>query len=157
MDSVVVQLWAVLCLSVHLATGSPILSLEHSSLEEDVPLFDEILSEQDGVDFNTLLQNMKNEFLKTLNLSDIPLHETAKVDPPEYMLELYNRFATDRTSMPSANIIRSFKNEAATRNNGRTLFPHVHLASHSNLPFYAEARLKKESYYHAKKCNFDKI
>lgn len=111
MDSVVVQLWAVLCLLVHLATCSPILSLEHSSLEEDVPLFDEILSEQDGVDFNTLLQNMKNEFLKTLNLSDIPLHEAAKVDPPEYMLELYNRFATDRTSMPSANIIRSFKNE----------------------------------------------
>uniref|UniRef100_A0A8C0BEQ6 Bone morphogenetic protein 10 n=1 Tax=Buteo japonicus TaxID=224669 RepID=A0A8C0BEQ6_9AVES len=112
MDSVVLQLWAVLCLLIHLATCSPILSLEHSSLEEDVPLFDEILSEQDGVDFNTLLQNMKNEFLKTLNLSDIPLHETAKVDPPEYMLELYNRFATDRTSMPSANIIRSFKNEA---------------------------------------------
>lgn len=111
MDSVVLQLWAVLCLLVHLAACSPILSLEHSSLEEDVPLFDEILSEQDGVDFNTLLQNMKNEFLKTLNLSDIPLHETAKVDPPEYMLELYNKFATDRTSMPSANIIRSFKNE----------------------------------------------
>lgn len=76
-----------------------------------MPLFDEILSEQDGVDISTLLQNMKNEFLKTLNLSDIPLHETAKVDPPEYMLELYNKFATDRTSMPSANIIRSFKNE----------------------------------------------
>uniref|UniRef100_G1SYU9 Bone morphogenetic protein 10 n=2 Tax=Euarchontoglires TaxID=314146 RepID=G1SYU9_RABIT len=37
--------------------------------------------------------------------------ESAKVDPPEYMLELYNKFATDRTSMPSANIIRSFKNE----------------------------------------------
>lgn len=111
MDSVVLRLGAALCLLGHLATCSPILSLEHSSLEEDVPLFDEILSEQDGVDFNTLLQNMKNEFLKTLNLSDIPLHETAKVDPPEYMLELYNRFATDRTSMPSANIIRSFKNE----------------------------------------------
>ncbi|EMP30531.1 Bone morphogenetic protein 10 [Chelonia mydas] len=90
------------------------MSLEQSSLEEDVPLFDELLSEQDGVDFSTLLQNMKNEFLKTLNLSDIPLHETAKVEPPEYMLELYNRFATDRTSMPSANIVRSFKNEDLT-------------------------------------------
>ncbi|NXG38519.1 BMP10 protein, partial [Dromaius novaehollandiae] len=111
MDSVVLQLCAVLSLLVHLASCSPILSLEHSSMEEGIPLFDEVLSEQDGVDFNTLLQNMKNEFLKTLNLSDIPLHETAKVDPPEYMLELYNKFATDRTSMPSANIIRSFKNE----------------------------------------------
>ncbi|XP_058134681.1 bone morphogenetic protein 10 isoform X3 [Dasypus novemcinctus] len=36
---------------------------------------------------------------------------SAKVDPPEYMLELYNKFATDRTSVPSANIIRSFENE----------------------------------------------
>ncbi|TFJ99741.1 Bone morphogenetic protein 10 [Platysternon megacephalum] len=114
MDTVAIQLWATLSLLVHLAACSPIMSLEQSSLEEDVPLFDELLSEQDGVDFSTLLQNMKNEFLKTLNLSDIPLHETAKVEPPEYMLELYNRFATDRTSMPSANIVRSFQNEDLT-------------------------------------------
>uniref|UniRef100_A0A8C8RAP8 Bone morphogenetic protein 10 n=1 Tax=Pelusios castaneus TaxID=367368 RepID=A0A8C8RAP8_9SAUR len=114
MDAVAIQLWATLSLLVHLAACSPIMSLEQSSLEEDVPLFDELLSEQDGVDFSTLLQNMKNDFLKTLNLSDIPLHETAKVEPPEYMLELYNRFATDRTSMPSANIVRSFKNEDLT-------------------------------------------
>ncbi|CAM5127414.1 unnamed protein product [Natator depressus] len=114
MDTVAIQLWATLSLLVHLAACSPIMSLEQTSLEEDVPLFDELLSEQDGVDFSTLLQNMKNEFLKTLNLSDIPLHETAKVEPPEYMLELYNRFATDRTSMPSANIVRSFKNEDLT-------------------------------------------
>lgn len=87
------------------------MSLEQSPLEEDMPLFDDVFSEQDGVDFNTLLQSMKDEFLKTLNLSDIPTQDSAKVDPPEYMLELYNKFATDRTSMPSANIIRSFKNE----------------------------------------------
>ncbi|XP_074837843.1 bone morphogenetic protein 10 [Carettochelys insculpta] len=114
MDTVAIQLWATLSLLVHLAACSPIASLEQSSLEEDMPLFDELLSEQDGVDFSTLLQSMKNEFLKTLNLSDIPLHETAKVEPPEYMLELYNRFATDKTSMPSANIVRSFKNEDLT-------------------------------------------
>ncbi|XP_058134680.1 bone morphogenetic protein 10 isoform X2 [Dasypus novemcinctus] len=57
------------------------------------------------------MESMKNEFLKTLNLSDIPTQGSAKVDPPEYMLELYNKFATDRTSVPSANIIRSFENE----------------------------------------------
>ncbi|XP_032642708.1 bone morphogenetic protein 10 [Chelonoidis abingdonii] len=114
MDTVAIQLWATLSLLVHLAACSPIMSLEQTSLEEEVPLFDELLSEQDGVDFSTLLQNMKNEFLKTLNLSDIPLHETAKVEAPEYMLELYNRFATDRTSMPSANIVRSFQNEDLT-------------------------------------------
>lgn len=111
MGPLALQLCAVLCLVAHSASGSPIMSLEQSPLEEDMPLFDDVFSEQDGVDFDTLLQSMKNEFLKTLNLSDIPTQDSAKVDPPEYMLELYNKFATDRTSMPSANIIRSFKNE----------------------------------------------
>lgn len=67
-----------------------------------MPFFDE----QDA-----RLQNLQNALLKALNLSDIPTQEAVKVDPPEYMLELYNRFATDKTSMPSANIIRGFKNE----------------------------------------------
>ncbi|XP_069442416.1 bone morphogenetic protein 10 [Ovis canadensis] len=111
MGSVVLQLCILSCLLLHAVSGNPIMSLEQSPLEEDMPLFDDVFSEQDGVDFNTLLQSMKNEFLKTLNLSDIPMQDSAKVDPPEYMLELYNKFATDRTSMPSANIIRSFKNE----------------------------------------------
>ncbi|CAL8262558.1 unnamed protein product [Boreogadus saida] len=35
-----------------------------------------------------------------------------RVEPPEYMMELYNRFANDHSAMPTANIIRSFKNEA---------------------------------------------
>uniref|UniRef100_A0A8C0JIF0 Bone morphogenetic protein 10 n=1 Tax=Canis lupus dingo TaxID=286419 RepID=A0A8C0JIF0_CANLU len=111
MGSLALQLCAVFGLVAHSVSGSPIMSLEQSPLEEDMPLFDDVFSEQDSVDFNTLLQTMKNEFLKTLNLSDIPPQDSAKVDPPEYMLELYNKFATDRTSMPSANIIRSFKNE----------------------------------------------
>ncbi|XP_036728236.1 bone morphogenetic protein 10 [Balaenoptera musculus] len=111
MGSLALQLCALSCLVAHSVSGSPIMSLEQSPLEEDMPLFDDVFSEQDGVDFNTLLQSMKKEFLKTLNLSDIPTQDAAKVDPPEYMLELYNKFATDRTSIPSANIIRSFKNE----------------------------------------------
>jgi hypothetical protein len=111
MGSLVLPLSAVFCLVAHSASGSPIMGLEQSPLEEDMPFFDDIFTEQDGIDFNTLLQSMKNEFLKTLNLSDIPVQDTGRVDPPEYMLELYNKFATDRTSMPSANIIRSFKNE----------------------------------------------
>ncbi|CAK7296572.1 Bone morphogenetic protein 10 [Vulpes lagopus] len=111
MGSLALQLCAVFGLVAHSVSGSPIMSLEQSPLEENMPLFDDVFSEQDAVDFNTLLQSMKNDFLKTLNLSDIPLQDSAKVDPPEYMLELYNKFATDRTSMPSASIIRSFKNE----------------------------------------------
>lgn len=111
MGSLVLPLSAVFCLVARLASGSPIMGLEQSPLEEDMPFFDDIFTEQGDIDFNTLLQSMKDEFLKTLNLSDIPAQDTGRVDPPEYMLELYNKFATDRTSMPSANIIRSFKNE----------------------------------------------
>ncbi|KAH0623045.1 hypothetical protein JD844_030949 [Phrynosoma platyrhinos] len=95
MRSAVLQIWAALSLLVRLGDCSPIRGLD---AQENVAFFDE----QDP-----MLQNL----LKALNLSDIPLQETAKVDPPEYMLELYHRFAIDKTSMPSANIVRSFKNE----------------------------------------------
>lgn len=102
MESVAFQIWATVSLLAHLADGSPITSLDVPLMEEEVPFFDE----QDA-----LLQNLQNELLKALNLSGIPLQEEAKVDTPEYMLELYNRFARDKTLLPSANIVRSFKNE----------------------------------------------
>ncbi len=62
----------------------------------------------------SLLETLKGQFLRTFNLTrpGHPLQPGAtRVEPPEYMLELYNRFANDRTAMPSANIVRSFKNE----------------------------------------------
>lgn len=60
-------------------------------------------------------QDFLSHFLSTLNLTKLrpqtrPLHE-----PPEYMLELYNRFASDRTAVPSANIVRSYQNEDLSR------------------------------------------
>lgn len=59
-------------------------------------------------------QDFLNQFLSTLNLTKLrpqtrPL--AVHTEPPEYMLELYERFANDRTAVPSANIVRSFKNE----------------------------------------------
>ncbi|XP_018409920.1 PREDICTED: bone morphogenetic protein 10 [Nanorana parkeri] len=106
MDPISVRAFVALSLLVHCVTASPIMGLE-----DDLPLYDEVLSEQDGVDLNSLLEIMKDDFLKTLNLSGIPVQAPVKVEPPEYMLELYNKFAMDRTTMPSANIVRSFKNE----------------------------------------------
>ncbi|KAJ6653133.1 hypothetical protein lerEdw1_010095 [Lerista edwardsae] len=102
MDSIAFRIWATFSFLAHLASCSPIMSLDVPLQEEDVPFFDE----QD-----VLLENLRNELLKALNLSDVPPPEADKVDPPEYMLELYNRFAMDKAAMPSANIIRSFKNE----------------------------------------------
>ncbi|KAG7222102.1 hypothetical protein INR49_016672 [Caranx melampygus] len=73
------------------------------------------LLEQDGnVDMQSLLESLKEQFLRTFNLSglgpQLPPGSTRE-EPPEYMMELYNRFANDHTAMPTANIIRSFKNE----------------------------------------------
>lgn len=107
MESVAFQIWATVSLLAYLADGSPITSLDVPLMDEEVPFFDE----QDA-----LLQNLQNELMKALNLSGIPLQEAAKADPPEYMLELYNRFARDKNLMPSANIVRSFKNEGKLLN-----------------------------------------
>ncbi|KAE8618762.1 hypothetical protein XENTR_v10009491 [Xenopus tropicalis] len=106
------SLWSCMAfiLLAHGISSSPILDLK-DPLEDGLPLFDEVFSDQDGYDFNSLRETMKDDILRTLNLSGIPVQPPVKVDPPEYMLELYNRFAKDRTTMPSANIVRSFKNE----------------------------------------------
>ncbi|KAM4747466.1 bone morphogenetic protein 10 [Rhinophrynus dorsalis] len=110
MDSISLWLYMALSFLVQCVLPSPILDLK-DPLEDGLPLFDEVLSEQNGYDFNSLRETMKDDILRTLNLSGIPVQPPVKVDPPEYMLELYNKFAMDRTTMPSANIVRSFKNE----------------------------------------------
>lgn len=90
-----------------LSLSSPIRSLEshhRASVGRDVgdnPLLD--------------AQDFLSQFLSTMNLTELrpqprPL-AAPRNEPPEYMLELYNRFARDRTAVPSTNIVRSFKNE----------------------------------------------
>ncbi|XP_010874932.2 bone morphogenetic protein 10 [Esox lucius] len=77
-------------------------------------IIDPSLLEQDSEgNMKSLLESLRDQFLQTFNLSGPPaqLPGSARVEPPEYMMELYNRFATDHTAMPTANIIRSFKNE----------------------------------------------
>ncbi|KAM8886210.1 bone morphogenetic protein 10 [Spinachia spinachia] len=68
-----------------------------------------------NMNMQSLLDSLKEQFLQTFNLSGLvpppPPHRGSREEPPEYMMELYNRFATDRTAMPTATIIRSFKNE----------------------------------------------
>lgn len=59
-------------------------------------------------------QDFLSHFLFTMNLTELrsqPKPITARREPPEYMLELYKRFSQDYTAMPSANVVRSFKNE----------------------------------------------
>lgn len=59
-------------------------------------------------------QEFLSQFLSTLNLTMLRPRTRPLADhrePPQYMLELYNRFANDRTAVPSTNIVRSYKNE----------------------------------------------
>ncbi|XP_061117056.1 bone morphogenetic protein 10 [Conger conger] len=97
--------------------GSPILSPEEPRLEARHGGFlDPSLLEQDSeLDMQSLLESLRGQFLRTFNLTGLggPLQPNGgpRAEPPEYMMELYNRFANDHTAMPAANIIRSFKNE----------------------------------------------
>lgn len=106
------SLSALLLMLLGVSQSGPIVSPEDQRRASagrgviDTPL----LGQNDDLDAQDLL----SQFLSTLNLTErVPQSRppTAHKEPPEYMLELYNRFANDRTAVPSANIVRSFKNE----------------------------------------------
>uniref|UniRef100_A0A6P8R8K0 Growth/differentiation factor 2 n=1 Tax=Geotrypetes seraphini TaxID=260995 RepID=A0A6P8R8K0_GEOSA len=64
--------------------------------------------EQIQFDFNSFVETMKGDFLRSLNLSGVPSPEKTKLNPPQFMIDLYNRYATDKSSSPASNIVRSF-------------------------------------------------
>ncbi|XP_016316064.1 bone morphogenetic protein 10 [Sinocyclocheilus anshuiensis] len=63
------------------------------------------------------MQEVLGQFLQVLNWTDQGPRlrpRSGRTEPPEYMLELYERFTSDRSTAPSANIVRSFRNEDHT-------------------------------------------
>lgn len=67
---------------------------------------------EEGVfDLKMFLENMKVDFLRSLNLSGIPSQDKTRAEPPQYMIDLYNRYTTDKASTPASNIVRSFSVE----------------------------------------------
>lgn len=69
-------------------------------------------SGEEGVfDLKMFLENMKVDFLRSLNLSGIPSQDKTRAEPPQYMIDLYNRYTTDKSSTPASNIVRSFSVE----------------------------------------------
>ncbi|XP_067285431.1 growth/differentiation factor 2 [Pseudorasbora parva] len=81
------------------------------SLEDAMFIQAEEQSLEEEEDFNSKLDNflgfMKEDFLRKLNLSGVP-QEHRKVQPPQFMIELYNKYASDKTSIPRSDVIRSF-------------------------------------------------
>uniref|UniRef100_A0A9R1SPU3 Growth differentiation factor 2 n=2 Tax=Cyprinus carpio TaxID=7962 RepID=A0A9R1SPU3_CYPCA len=84
---------------------------EITSLEDAMFIMTEERSLEEEHEFNSKLENylgfMKEDFLRKLNLSGVP-QEHRKVQPPQFMIELYNKYASDKTSIPRSDVIRSF-------------------------------------------------
>ncbi|KAL4640208.1 growth/differentiation factor 2-like isoform X1 [Arapaima gigas] len=76
---------------------------------------EEDLAEEENTEarLQNFLGNMKETFLHKLNLSNIP-QEPGRVEPPPFMMELYNKYATDTSSGPQADVIRSFRLQEVT-------------------------------------------
>lgn len=93
-----------LCLSlVWLCEGK---SITQVTQQEDKKFaLEDYLEDQDNLE--SFLEPMKVDFLKMLNLSGVPM-EQRKVQPPPFMMELYNKYASDLSSVPRSDVIRSF-------------------------------------------------
>ncbi|XP_016056328.1 PREDICTED: growth/differentiation factor 2 [Miniopterus natalensis] len=81
--------------------------------------------EQEGgtFDLRMFLENMKVDFLRSLNLSGVPSQDKTRAEPPQYMIDLYNRYTTDKSSTPASNIVRSFSVEDAVSMSATEDFP----------------------------------
>lgn len=111
------------CLSLLLSTGSCTckpLSDNHIQGKEPEELRSK-LSEEDLLEeedhqarVENLLGTMKEGFLRKLNLSDVP-QEPGKIDPPQFMMELYDKYASDSSAIPQSDVIRSFTVQGTRR------------------------------------------
>ncbi|XP_031153758.1 growth/differentiation factor 2 [Sander lucioperca] len=72
-------------------------------------LLEEYLLEEEDTNskMENLLGTMKEVFLRKLNLSDVP-QENSKIYPSQFMMELYNKYASDSSANPQSDVIRSF-------------------------------------------------
>lgn len=74
-------------------------------------------------DLRMFLENMKVDFLRSLNLSGVPSQDKTQAEPPQYMIDLYNRYTADKSSIPASNIVRSFSLEDAVSISATEDFP----------------------------------
>ncbi|KAM8924144.1 growth/differentiation factor 2 [Pelodytes ibericus] len=57
------------------------------------------------------LMYKREDVLRNVSLSQVPSQDKAKMKPPQFMMDLYNRYVTDKMSMPVSNIVRGFNAE----------------------------------------------
>lgn len=104
-----------LCLSLVVSTGSCTCKPLRNDVQIEIPeelysqLSEEDLLEEEDTNarMEQLLGTMKEGFLRKLNMSDVP-QERNKIYPPQFMMELYNKYASDSSAIPQSDVIRSF-------------------------------------------------
>ncbi|XP_041830900.1 growth/differentiation factor 2 [Melanotaenia boesemani] len=101
------------CMILVVCIGCTCKPLDNDIQSEDLEeiysqLSEDLLEEEDSESrMENLLGTMKEGFLRQLNLSDVP-QEHAKISPPQFMVELYNKYASNRSAVPQSDVIRSF-------------------------------------------------
>ncbi|XP_028816131.1 growth/differentiation factor 2 [Denticeps clupeoides] len=83
------------------------------------------------------LGTMKEEFLRKLNLSSVP-QEHSRVHPPQFMIELYNKYASDKSSVPRSDVIRSFVIQDVTHSITNGSLSKHRLLFNVSIPSYEE-------------------
>ncbi|XP_056386216.1 dorsalin-1-like [Hyla sarda] len=84
-------------------------------IEEDLTHHEEEAEEV----LSALTGTMKEHLKESLNFTGVLFPEKTPMKLPQYMIDLYNRYADDRTSMPVSNIIRSFNVEDVVLSSSR--------------------------------------
>lgn len=77
-------------------------------LEKLYKLSGDLLAEEDTKSrVENLLGSIKEGFLRQLNLSAVP-QERSRISPPQIMVDLYNKYVSDSSTLPQYDVIRSF-------------------------------------------------
>uniref|UniRef100_A0A3Q1HTU3 TGF-beta family profile domain-containing protein n=1 Tax=Anabas testudineus TaxID=64144 RepID=A0A3Q1HTU3_ANATE len=111
------QVYLSLLVSIGSCTCKP---LNNDVQSEDPERLYSRLSEENFLDeedidsrMENLLTMMKEGFLRKLNLSDVP-QQHSRIYPPQFMMELYNKYASDSSASPQSDVIRSFTVQGVT-------------------------------------------
>ncbi|RVE59322.1 hypothetical protein OJAV_G00187210 [Oryzias javanicus] len=107
MKSFLFQLRLSLALAIGSCLCKPLSNNIHAEAPPDGMPPDLLDEEETESRMEKLLESLKESFLRQLNLSEVP-QENFKVAPPQFMVELYNKYASDRLAAPQSDVIRSF-------------------------------------------------
>ncbi|XP_026860827.2 growth/differentiation factor 2 [Electrophorus electricus] len=100
------------------------------------------LEDQDSLNsrLESFMGTMKEDFLKMLNLSAVP-QDQRKVQPSSFMMDLYNKYASDKSSVPHSNVIRSFIIQDVTQSVVSINKTKHRLLFNISIPYYEEVTM----------------